>query len=292
MYTFDEVKAALEAGPLDEALAKLELYGQTNGHDELVKWCSSELSGYEAADTAAQLGRTYRETSAIVLRHGVAVHAGKLYINQGVDALAPYEKQGLQFADSTGSLPPGHVVQLPMQSIAAVFNGIRAEAKRRFVAVAGMKLARPLARTCPDFTKLVTDPNLASILEGRWREANLAYGVGAYISAVIQLGSILEGVLLAKAEANRRVAMTSSSAPTDKKTGATLPLDQWKLASLIAVAHAVGWLGKDVKDFSIALREYRNFVHPNVQRTQRFDPDVGTCDVAWAVTSAALADLT
>jgi hypothetical protein len=104
------------------------------------------------------------------------------------------------------------------------------------------------------------------------------------------LGSILEGALLAKAEQNKPTVMTSPLAPKDK-AGAVLPLHDWKLVALISVAHVVGWLDKDVHDFSQFLREYRNLVHPNAQRKQKFDPDKGTCDVAWAVTVAALEDL-
>jgi hypothetical protein len=106
------------------------------------------------------------------------------------------------------------------------------------------------------------------------------------------IGSILEGVLLAKVEQNLKQANQSSQSPKDKKTGKVLPLHQWKFVELIKVAHDCGWLGKDVHDFSNALRDYRNLIHAREQRSQGIYPDKGTCKVSWEVVIAALDDLT
>lgn len=142
----------------------------------------------------------------------------------------------------------------------------------------------------PDFGRLVQDPSLAEILVLRWEEAQRCSRANAHLSAVVMMGSILEGVLLHKAEHNMKVANQAKAAPKDK-TGTVKPIHDWSLSSLIDVAHEVGWLQGDVKRFSHALRESRNVVHPYVQRVLSDRPDGDTCRICWQVVRAAVADL-
>ncbi len=142
----------------------------------------------------------------------------------------------------------------------------------------------------PDFRRLVSDPLLADILTFRWAEAQRCFRGGAYLSAVIMMGSILEGALLYKVKQNLDRAKRANAAPRDK-TGAVRQIQDWSLSTLIDVAHEVGWLHGDVKRFSHALRESRNIVHPYVQRTLRDRPDGDTCRICCQVVRAAVADL-
>jgi hypothetical protein len=105
------------------------------------------------------------------------------------------------------------------------------------------------------------------------------------------MGSILEGVLLHKVEANFKLANQANAAPRDPKTGKPRSIADWGLSALIDVAHEVGWLQGDVKRFSHSLREYRNLVHPYMQRALRETPDADTCSICWQVVRAAVSDL-
>lgn len=138
----------------------------------------------------------------------------------------------------------------------------------------------------PRFGLLVSDSALAGILTSRWNEAQDCVDTGAYLSAVILMGSILEGVLLAKAEKDFTAAKTSSRAP--RKGGAVKSLEKWKLAELINVAHDAKWIQLDVQRFSHALRESRNLVHPHYQRQMEFHPTEETCAICWEVVKACV----
>ena len=148
---------------------------------------------------------------------------------------------------------------------------------------------RPL-EPAPDFNRLVTDASLATILSFRWEEAQKCSKAGASLSAVIMMGSILEGVLLHKVEQNVGIANRAKCAPKDR-AGNSRPIQEWGLSSLIDVANEVGWLQGDVKRFSHGLRESRNIVHPYVQRLHSDRPDEDTCRICWQVVRAAVADL-
>jgi hypothetical protein len=144
--------------------------------------------------------------------------------------------------------------------------------------------------TAPDFGRLVPNASLADILTFRWAEAQKCFRAEAHLSAVIMMGSILEGVLLHKVEENMKMAHQAKACPKDR-TGAAKPIHEWSLSALIDVAHEVGWLQGDVKRFSHALRESRNIVHPYVQRVLKERPDGDTCRICWQVVRAGVADL-
>ena len=127
-------------------------------------------------------------------------------------------------------------------------------------------------------------------LEGRWREAQKCMHVGAYTSAVILMGSILEGLLLARAQLSVAAAYQATRAPRDK-IGRQLAVHDWALNALIDVAVELGWLKADRGKFSHALRESRNIVHPWQAVTIRAKFDNATCVTSWSVLEAAVDDL-
>ena len=143
----------------------------------------------------------------------------------------------------------------------------------------------------PDFNRLVLDSSLAEVLSFRWQEAQKCVQSEAYLSAVVMMGSILEGVLLHNLEDNRETGNRATSSPKDRITGKPRPIQEWGLSALIDVAHEVGWLQGDVKRFSHALRDSRNLVHPYMQRLHGEVPDEDTCSICWQVVRAAVSDL-
>ncbi|MEV6343065.1 hypothetical protein [Actinoplanes sp. NPDC051851] len=128
-----------------------------------------------------------------------------------------------------------------------------------------------------EMTDLVQDPALAAILQDRLTEAHICERNGAWISAIIMLGGLLEGVLLDAA---------STRLPQPQK-----PPQKWTLNDLIDTAHQQKWIQRDARVFAHVLRDYRNLVHPNVQRTFGDPPDKDTLSMCWPVVNAALNDL-
>ncbi|MGW4501480.1 hypothetical protein ACWENR_23060 [Micromonospora sp. NPDC004336] len=124
---------------------------------------------------------------------------------------------------------------------------------------------------------IVRDADLAAILESRLNEARVCDRNGAYSSAVIMLGSLLEGVLLDAVKA--------------RMPGSSEPLKKWNLHNLLETAHDNKWIQTDVHGFATTLREYRNLVHPNAQVKIGHAPDQDTVLMCWPVINAALNDL-
>jgi hypothetical protein len=185
----------------------------------------------------------------------------------------------------------GHLNQiLQVEGLELALVGVEPQIRERKAAACVPKPKDTPLETPPDFARLVTDASLAGILVFRWAEAQRCFRADAHLSAVVMMGSILEGVLLHKAEHNTKTVNQAKAAPKEK-TGAVKPIQNWSLSSLIDVAHEAGWLQGDVKRFSHALRESRNIVHPYVQRLSKDRPDGDTCRICWQVVRAAVADL-
>lgn len=179
---------------------------------------------------------------------------------------------------------------LQVEGLELAVVGVEPQIRERKAEASTPKPKQAPLEVPPDFGHLVQDSSLADILTFRWAEAQRCFGADAHLSAVVMMGSILEGVLLHKAEHNMKAANQAKAAPRDK-TGAVKPAHDWSLSVLIDVAHEVGWLQGDVKRFSHALRESRNIVHPYVQRISQDRPDGDTCRICWQVVRAAVADL-
>ena len=141
-----------------------------------------------------------------------------------------------------------------------------------------------------DLGTFISDQELCGILRLRLDEAATCREHGASLAAVVLLGSVLEGALLDIAMRFPSAAMSASRAPKDKRDK-TLSIHEWSLARLIEVAHELGWIHADVRDFATALRSYRNLVHPNEQRRLGHTPDHDTVNICWNVVVAALNDL-
>jgi hypothetical protein len=179
---------------------------------------------------------------------------------------------------------------LQVEGLELVVVGVEPQIRERKAAAAAPKPKEPPIEASPDFERLVQDASLAKILTDRWAEAQRCFRAGAHLSAVVMMGSILEGVLLYKVEHNWKAAGQAKVAPRDK-TGAVKPIHDWSLSALIDVAHELGWIHGDVKRFSHAVRESRNIVHPYAQRLLQDCPDVDTSRICWQVVRAAVADL-
>lgn len=143
----------------------------------------------------------------------------------------------------------------------------------------------------PDVTRLASSmPGLKELIDDRWIEAQKCLHIGAHLSAVVLMGSVLEGLLLARSSLDLPAANRSSRAPKGRD-GKVRAIQDWALSSLIDVAVDVGWLKTDRGKFSHALRQSRNVVHPWEHISQRAAFDEATCRTCWEVLTASVDDL-
>ena len=142
----------------------------------------------------------------------------------------------------------------------------------------------------PDFRALGLEPALAQLLKQRWDEAQICVEHKAHLMATVAMGGLLEGLLLATMLSYPANANRSSSAPKDS-SGKVKPFHEWTLSEMIDVAHALGWIDLDVKEFSHSVRRFRNLIHPYEQLATKANPDEDTCGISWLVVQAAVNDL-
>ncbi|MFI1835118.1 hypothetical protein [Streptomyces olivaceoviridis] len=128
-------------------------------------------------------------------------------------------------------------------------------------------------------TEVVSDPELAATVQLRLDEARTCYEHGAYTSAVIMLGSLLEGVLAHAAQ----VRAAGVRMPK--------PLRNMGLNDFVDFAYENKWIEHDAKLASELVRHYRNLVHPLAEKRTGHSPNRDTLDMCWPVVNATLNDL-
>lgn len=141
----------------------------------------------------------------------------------------------------------------------------------------------------PDFNRLRLESGISDILLQRWNEIQICVDRNAPVSAVIMMGSMLEGFLMGTMQKRPQAANSAQNAP--KKDGKVKHFADWTLNDMIEVAHEIGWIQLDVKKFSHALRDFRNIIHPYQQLAYRTNPDMDTCKISWLVVQAACNDI-
>lgn len=157
---------------------------------------------------------------------------------------------------------------------------------------------KPKLETVEDFLKkdvdeipvifLKIDDAIAVIIENRILEVKQCLKANAPLAGIFLCGSILEGILLGVATKNVKEFNQSSQSPKDKQTNKVKQLHEWTLNNLINVGHDTGFVGLDVKKYSHALRDFRNYIHPYEQVSSGFNPDLHTLKISWHVLKAAM----
>jgi len=138
----------------------------------------------------------------------------------------------------------------------------------------------------PDFTPLANDPEMRAVLEERWIECRKCIQAEAFLAATVMMGGLLEALLLARANRlqDKTPLFTSAAAPRQKTTGNPLPLSSWTLRNFIDVAHELGWVSRSGKDIAEVLRDYRNCVHPEKQRSHGVVLSLQDSRMFWDIT--------
>jgi len=134
----------------------------------------------------------------------------------------------------------------------------------------------------PDFSKLITDSTMQTILQKRWTECVVCISCGAPLAATVMVGGLLEGLLLARInrENNKAPIFTATAAPKDKQNN-PLPLKEWTLQDYIGVAHELRWITVAAKDVGVVLRDYRNYIHPQKELSHGVSLTVPDAQILW-----------
>lgn len=138
--------------------------------------------------------------------------------------------------------------------------------------------------------KLDLGPVMNQLLTQRMDEIRVCLSHSAPLAAIFLCGSSLEGILLGIATKRAKDFNQSNQSPKDK-TGKVKQFHEWTLNDFINVARDLRLLGEDVKQFSHALREFRNYIHPFQQMSSNFNPNQHTALICWQVLQAAVTDL-
>lgn len=139
--------------------------------------------------------------------------------------------------------------------------------------------------------KLGLDNDITNILLLRIEEIKNCMTAHAPLAAIILLGSVLEGILLGIAKQMPKQFNQSNSAPKNATSNAVKRFQEWSLANFIDVAYDLELINEDVKRYSQGLRDFRNYIHPDVQLISKFNPDDETAKISFQVLKAAISQL-
>jgi len=139
--------------------------------------------------------------------------------------------------------------------------------------------------------KLGLDNDITNILLLRIEEIKNCMTAHAPLAAIILLGSVLEGILLGIAKQMPKQFNQSNSAPKNATNNAVKRFQEWSLANFIDVAYDLELINEDVKRYSQGLRDFRNYIHPDVQLISKFNPDDETAKISFQVLKAAISQL-
>ncbi len=142
-----------------------------------------------------------------------------------------------------------------------------------------------------DISKLGLDSSFEKVIQQRLDEIKKSLQSEASLSAIFLCGSTLEGLLLHVATQNPQKFNSSKSAPKDKD-GKVIKLHEWTLDNLINVSYEENFIKLDIKKFAHTLKDFRNYIHPRQQASQKFNPDKHTAEISWKVLQATIANLT
>lgn len=164
-------------------------------------------------------------------------------------------------------------------------------AKSRLIAIRSTLLTKPPAPStalvaAPDFSPIVADQGMRDILNVRWEECQLCLIAGAHLAATVMMGGFLEALFVARANqlTDKGPLFRAKAAPRDHRTHKTLPLSDWTLRHYIDVGFELTWIQRSGKDVGSVLRDYRNYIHPEKQRSHSIALNVHDSTMFWDVT--------
>ena len=155
---------------------------------------------------------------------------------------------------------------------------------------------QPTVRTAdsvPSFAPLAADSVMQSILERRWDECMRCIEAGAPLAATVMMGGLLEALLVARANklSVKSKLFKATATPVDPKTKKPLELRQWMLGAYIDVGHELKWISNSAKNVAVILRDYRNYIHPEKERSHGVALSPDDAAMFWEVTKTLSREL-
>nr|WP_319374012.1 hypothetical protein [uncultured Methanobacterium sp.] len=141
-----------------------------------------------------------------------------------------------------------------------------------------------------DISSLGLEESIAPIITSRIEEIKICLNNNAPLSSIFLIGSTLEGILLGIASQNPEKYGRAKSSPKEQN-GKVKKFEKWNLNDFINVSYEIGFLKKDVKQFSHYLRDFRNYIHPYKQLVDQFYPNNHTALICEQVLKAAIYEL-
>ena len=141
-----------------------------------------------------------------------------------------------------------------------------------------------VSTSTPNFSKLIADDEMIKILVRRWKETITCIDHEAPLSAMVMMGALLEALLLARINklSDKKVLFALKCTPRDRNKKA-LELKDWGLKDFIEVAFEMKWIRKSVKDISVVIRDYRNFIHPVKELSSGFQIENDDAKMFWPI---------
>lgn len=157
-------------------------------------------------------------------------------------------------------------------------------------------VAEPTRRTvdsAPNFAPLASDGVMQAILERRWDECRRCIDVGASLAATVMMGGLLEALLVARANrlSDKSKLFKAAATPLDPKTKKPLDLRQWMLGPYIDVGYELNWISSSAKNVAVILRDYRNYIHPEKERSHGITLSSDDATMFWEVTKTLSREL-
>lgn len=149
------------------------------------------------------------------------------------------------------------------------------------------------AITIPDFSVLISDQKMISIINKRWIEIDNCLNAEAPLSATVMMGGLLESVLMARVNKieDKSILFKQRSTPKDGKTGKPKQLSDWMLKDFIDVLNEIKIISSTSAEFSRLIRDYRNYIHPEKELRRGESISISDAKLFWVTTVSLINQL-
>jgi hypothetical protein len=100
------------------------------------------------------------------------------------------------------------------------------------------------------------------------------------------MGGLLEALFVSRANKmpDKSPLFKAKATPIDSQTRKPLQLKEWTLRPYVDVGHEMGWITKSGKDVAEVLRDYRNYIHPEKERSHGVMLTSADSTMFWEIT--------